>query len=148
MKRYCYRCGSEISEDSLFCHKCGFRMEPVTRPAQKETLDCRQTKFAIYLSEEQAAKGGIVKYYIEEAHKSFNVDIESGIVNGSEKIIECRYIDYLGKEIKEIRHVKIVVGESGPSSPDPYKRTGSSDPEPLKAVRHGHGKSPFFRFFL
>ena len=130
LKRYCYRCGAELPENADFCHKCGYRMESSVRTEQTDVLDCRQTKYAIYLSEEQAARGGSVNYYFDEAKAYVPVKIESGIVSGTEKIIRCNYINMSGNAVQDIRHIKIVVGNNGPDTANPHqyrtKRTAPS----------------------
>lgn len=105
--RYCYRCGSEISSDAVFCHKCGYKMN--LPQIEKELLDCRQTKNAIYLTKEQAIRGGIVNYCFEETRKTVVIDIEPGILSGTEKKAAIEYIGETGYPVKIIRKIKVYV---------------------------------------
>ena len=114
--RYCYRCGSDIPSDASFCRKCGYRMPMSAQESlKKELLDCRQTKTAIYLSEEQAQRGGIVKYFFDEQQQYVDIDIEPGIVSKTEKKVLLEYKNRVGETIRAIRNVKVYVG-FGPDS--------------------------------
>lgn len=120
-KRYCYRCGAEVEKEASYCRKCGFYMGAVRNDAPKQYIDCRKTKFAIYISEIQSETGGIVKYFFEDANKYAEIVLEPGIVSGTEKVATISYTNVDGRDVKEIRRLKIIVGEA--PTPNPYART-------------------------
>ena len=110
-----------MAPGAQYCRKCGLAVGPVHSYTQGEYIDCRIVGSIVFLTQQQAARGGRVRFRFAGTGDYADIHIEPGIASGTDKTICREYTDRYGVPNRELRHIKVIIEpQNKPHTGRPY----------------------------